>query len=99
VDVTLSQSAFEDLESIKQYYADLHVPEVGDDFVLAIFEHIESLIVHPDIGRMVPEFNEAHIRELIHPPFRIVYLRSKSSIQVIRVWRSERLLSINEQDD
>ena len=30
--------------------------------------------------------------ELIHPPFRIVYRRGAAHIQVIRVWRSERLL-------
>lgn len=94
--VSFSESAIEDLEDIKEYYSDLRVPEIGDDFVVAIFEQIETLIDHPDIGRVVPEFNEEHIRELIHPPFRIVYLRGKSLVQVVRVWRSERLLSLSE---
>lgn len=94
--VSLSESALEDLEEIKVYYFDLEVAEIGNKFVTDIFEHIESLIDHPSIGRVVPEFNEEHIRELIHPPFRIVYLRGKSSIQIIRVWRSERLLNLSE---
>lgn len=94
--VSLSRSAIEDFEDIKQYYFNLEVPEIGHKFTADIFEQIETLTDHPSIGRVVPEFNEEHIRELIHPPFRIVYLRGKSSIQIIRVWRSERLLSLSE---
>ena len=94
--ISFSDSALEDLESIKEYYLDLEVPEVGENFVFAIFEHIETLSDHPDIGRVVPEFNEKHIRELIHSPFRVVYLRGQASIQIVRVWRSERLLSLSE---
>jgi toxin ParE1/3/4 len=52
--------------------------------------------MHPDIGRVVPEFNDELIRELIHSPFRIVYLRERKSINMIRVWRSERLLHLPE---
>ena len=94
--ITLSDSALEDLENIKEYYFDLGVPEIGGDFVVAIFEHIETLTEHPDIGRIVAEFNEEHIRELIHLPFRVVYLRGQALIQIVRVWRSERLLSLSE---
>lgn len=96
--VSLSDSALQDLEKIKEYYLNLEIPEIGENFVIAIFEHIESLIEHPDIGRIVPEFSEEHIRELIHPPFRVVYLRGKASIQIIRIWRSERLLSLSENE-
>lgn len=94
--ITLADSALEDLENIKEYYLDLGVPGIGKNFVVAIFEHIETLADHPDIGIIVPEFNEEHIRELIHPPFRVVYIRGQALIQVARVWRSERLLSLNE---
>ena len=94
--ITLSNSAFNDLEGIKEYHLEQDVPEVGQNFITAIFDHIETLIDHPDIGRIVPEFNEKHIRELIHPPFRIVYLQNSTSIQIIRIWRSERLLLLPE---
>ena len=66
--------------NLPEYYLDQGVPQVGQDFVTAIIEHIESLFMHPDIGRVVPEFNEELIRELIHSPFRIVYLREPKSI-------------------
>lgn len=92
--VSLSDSVLEDLENIKEYYLDLEIPKIGENFIIDIFEPIETLIGHPDIGRIVPEFNGKHIREFIHPPFRIVYLRGQASIQIVRVWRSERLLSL-----
>lgn len=94
--ISFSNSALEDLENIKEHYLDMEVPEIGENFIITIFEHIETLTDHPDIGRIVPEFNEEHIREIIHPPFRIVYLRGQALIQIIRVWRSERLLKLSE---
>lgn len=96
--VSFSDAALQDLENIKEYYLNLKVPEIGENFVIDIFEPIETLTEHPDIGRIVPEFSEEHIRELIHPPFRVVYLRGRALIQIVRVWRSERLLSISEDE-
>ena len=64
---------------------------------MAIIEPIETLSKHPDIGRVVPEFDDELIRELIHSPFRIVYLHDSKSVNTIRIWRSERLLNLPEQ--
>ena len=96
MNISFSKSAIEDLEYIKEYYLEQDVPQIGHDFVVAIIEHIETLSRHPDIGRVVPEFNDELIRELIHPPFRIVYLRESKSVNIIRIWRSERLLKLPE---
>lgn len=49
---------------------------------------------NPEIGRQVPEFQTSSIRELIHAPFRIVYVLNEASIQIIRIWRSERLMTL-----
>jgi len=98
VKVFISSSAFSDLENIKEYYKDEGVPYIGEQYIVSIIDHIETLSDNPDIGRKVPEFDEEKIRELIHPPFRIVYLREKNSIHIIRVWRSERLLVLPEQE-
>lgn len=94
--VLVSESAFTDLKDIKDYYNDQGVADIGINFIKDIFTHIETLKDHPKIGRMVPEFNEESIREIIHPPFRIVYLLEKHIIHIIRVWRSERLLELPE---
>jgi len=96
--ISFSNSAITDLQNIKGYYLEEGIPEIGENFVRSIFEQVETLMDHPDIGRIVPEFDEPHIRELINPPFRIVYMRETKAIQVIRVWRSERLLELPESD-
>ncbi len=90
--ISVSKSAFNDLQSIVAYYSDQGVPDIGIKFSRAIIKHIEVLLEHPDIGRVVPEFEQEHIREIIHKPFRVVYQRDTNTIKVIRVWRSERLL-------
>ncbi len=96
--IFISNSAFSDIESIKEYYENEGISHVGKQYVVSIIDHIQTLSDNPDIGRKVPEFDEEKIRELIHSPFRIVYLREKNSIHIIRVWRSERLLVLPENE-
>jgi plasmid stabilization system protein ParE len=92
--LVIAQAAYDDLEHIKHYYLEQQLPEVGLKFVAEILNAIEKTLEYPDIGRIVPEFNQANIRELIRPPHRIVYLREAEQITLIRVWRSERLLDL-----
>ena len=94
ITITLAESAIQDLTDIREYYHAQEVPEVGDRFVKEIISSVEELAIHPDRGRIVPEFNRPQLRELIHPPFRIVYRRYKEKISVVRVWRSERLMRL-----
>lgn len=96
--VVVTRTAAEDLESIREHYNDEGAPRVGEKFQRELVEHIQHLETHPDLGRIVPELDSPSIRELIHPPFRIVYLREESSVHIIRVWRSERLLVLPEED-
>jgi toxin ParE1/3/4 len=50
---------------------------------------VERLTDYPESGRVVPEFGIARLREVIHPPFRIVYRVDKDRARIVRVWRSE----------
>ena len=92
--IHLTNSAIDDLREMQVYYNERLVPQVGKRFVTEILDRIETLTNNPDIGRVVPEFDADSIRELIHKPFRVVYLRESTSIFVIRVWRSERILEL-----
>jgi len=98
VKILVSKSAFTDIENIIEYYKEQEILNIGSEMVNAVIEHIQVLITHPDIGRKVPEFNEDYIREIIHPPFRIVYLREATTVQIIRVWRSERILKLPDSE-
>lgn len=94
--IEFTESAILDLEDIKSYYLEQQVPHIGDKFISDIINHIETLPSNPEIGRLVPEFRMSHIRELIHSPFRVVYTLNGVDIQIIRVWRSERLMKLLE---
>lgn len=98
MELRIAQSALEDLQAIQEYYKEQDVPHIGNDFVTAILEHSEMLQRHPDVGRVVPEFNLNHIRELIHAPFRVVYLRQAQEVVLIRAWRSEWQLELPENE-
>jgi len=98
VKIFVANSAYSDLEDIKEYYEKEGVARIGKQFVTAIIEHTQTLADNPDIGRVVPEFGEEQIRELIHSPFRVVYLREANSIHIIRVWRSERMLRLPDEN-
>ena len=94
ITIRFAESAVADLEEIKRWYAEQDVSDVGDRLISEIFERVETLRDHPDIGRVVPEFDQPFLRELVHPPFRIVYRREPKHVQIVRVWRSERLLQL-----
>lgn len=98
MELRIAQSALVDLQAIQEYYTEQDAPHIGDKYVTAILEHSGMLKRHPDAGRVVPEFNSDHIRELIHSPFRVVYLRQATEIVLIRVWRSERSLELPEKE-
>ena len=92
--ITFAESAVTDLEEIRAYYLEQQVPEVGDRFLRELIALIEDLPSHPDRGRVVPEFNQSKLRELVHPPYRIVYRRAPQRLSIVRVWRSERLMRL-----
>ncbi len=96
--ISFAESALRDLEGVQAWYLEQGVSEVGARLVDAIFQRVEALTNHPDMGRVVPEFDQPFLRELIHPPFRIVYRRDPQRVRIVRVWRSERLLHLPAVD-
>lgn len=94
VPVRLSESALSDLESIQAWYVEQGVPDVGGRIVGEILARIERLAKHPELGRVVPEFGQAFLKELIQSPYRRVYRRDADAVRVVRIWRGERRLRL-----
>jgi toxin ParE1/3/4 len=67
---------------------------VGERLIREVLREVERLAEFPESGRVVPEFGMAHLREVIHPPFPIVYRVNRNIVRIVRVWRSERLLQM-----
>ena len=92
--ITFAVSAVQDLEAIRTWCADQQIPEVGERLLREILSATERLADFPESGRIVPEFGMASLREIIHPSFCIVYCLDKRGVRIVRVWRSERTLSM-----
>ena len=97
--ISFAESALGDLEEVQSWYAEQGVPGVGARLTEEVFRRVQALADHPDMGRIVPEFDQPFLRELIHPPFRIVYRRDPQRLRIVRVWRSERLLLVPSDSD
>lgn len=96
--IRLAESAVRDLEELRLWYAEQRVPEAGERTLGRILDSIGLLAQLPEMGRVVPEFGQGSLRELVRPPFRIVYRREPDGVSVVRVWRSERLLEFPESE-
>lgn len=92
VKINWTELSISDLKSIYDYisqdskrYASLTINK--------IYNRAQLLIEQPQIGRIVPEFNDANIRELIIGNYRLVYkLLDEYSLDILRIYNSARLL-------
>lgn len=92
--IVFAESALRDLDDIQRWYTEQLVPDVGERLVRELVAKVEQLAAFPESGRIVPEFVIPALRELIHPPFRLVYRIDSTTIFIVRVWRNERLLKL-----
>ena len=92
--ITFAVSAVRDLENIRKWYMQQDVPDVGIRLLREVISQVERLEDFPESGRIVPEFGLDRLREIIHPPFRIVYRLENHRVRIVRIWRSERQLKM-----
>ena len=92
--ITFALSAVVDLEEVRRWYVEQGAPQVGERLLGEIVAAVERLADFPESRRMVPEFGVEGLREIVHPPFRIVYRLEAERVRIVRVWRSERLLRL-----
>jgi toxin ParE1/3/4 len=91
--VSFAESAIRDLEEIRDWYVSRGAAETGVRLVRNLVDLASQLADLPESGRVVPEFEAGWLRELPHPPFRLVYRLDGERVRVVRVWRSEHMLS------
>ena len=94
--ISFAASAVIDLEALRTWYIEREAPEVGGRLLHEVIAAVERLADVPESGRVVPEFGIARLREVIHPPFRIVYRVDKDRVRIVRGWRSERILRMRQ---
>jgi plasmid stabilization system protein ParE len=89
--VVLSPRAIQDLEEIVRYIS-FDNPRAAERLGYALIDAAPSLAALPERGRLVPEFDDGITRELICPPYRIVYRfdSATSRVFVSRFWHAAR---------
>jgi toxin ParE1/3/4 len=92
VKIVWTELSLLDLKEIFDYIADDSVRYAAIT-ANKIYQRVQSITENPFIGRMVPEFNEKSIRELIEGNYRIIYrIKSNIQIDILRVYHVARLL-------
>ena len=66
-------------------YISLDSPFYAEQVVDRVVARLEQARRHPASGRMVPEFGREDVRELIEPPYRLVYRVQADAVEVLSV--------------
>jgi len=84
-------SARLDLRELVAYIAESRSTASGR-FVRQVFRLVGQLVDFPESGRIVPEFDDPNIRELIRRPCRIVYRVKPQEriVEIVRIWHAAR---------
>lgn len=93
VEIKWTNFAVENLNDIGDYI-EKDSFQYAQFVVNSLFDATDILIQHPLAGRMVSEFNDKNIRELIRGSYRIVYkVLNENRIDIITIHHSARLLT------
>jgi addiction module RelE/StbE family toxin len=84
VTVIWSELSIEDLRNIFEYIA-LDSPYYAGLQIDRIVNRTEQLIEFPQSGRVVPEFNNVSLRELIEGNYRIIYQLENETVEIVRI--------------
>ena len=71
-------------------------PSAAENWIETVFSKVEQLKTSPDIGRIVPEINNSHFRELIYGNYRIIYRIERKQISILTIRHGKQILPINE---
>jgi len=87
-----TKESLERLNEIGEYIG-VNNPERAEKFVNYLIENAESILDSPNIGRMVPDFADTRIREIIVKKYRIVYRVKEKTIEILTVFEGHKLLN------
>lgn len=92
VKIEWTQEAIDDLKSIHAYIA-AESRVYANRMIEKLIARVRQLERFPESGKIVPEFGQDSIRELIEGNYRIVYKIHPDQIGIVRVHHTARLLN------
>jgi toxin ParE1/3/4 len=89
--IVWSPASRDDLRDIVRFIARDN-PQRAESFGYELMQRTDILQQHPEAGRVVPEYRNPHLREIIYRPYRIVYRidLDRNLIEIARVWHAAR---------
>ena len=89
--VVWTEEAQAHLDGIYQYIA-RDAPLYAKQTVDKLTRRSEQLMVHPHSGRIVPEYENKQVRELIVFPYRLVYRIKRDRLDILAVFHGAQQL-------
>ena len=86
-----TDEALRHLDSIYRHIAG-DAPIYAQRMVDKITRRSRQIGAFPQSGRMVPEYQDIDIREVVEPPYRIVYRVTADHVDVLAVFHGAQLL-------
>ena len=96
--VVWTEQAWDRLVEIEAFVAD-DDPGAAQRLVDKLVAQGDSLVRHPDRGRIIPEIPGSGLRELLVGNYRIVYRHTAKMIEILTVFEGHRLLRREELSD
>ena len=98
VQVIWTQPALEDLESIHEYLA-RDAARYAEEMVRKLLKTPGILTRFPQIGRVVPEYGDESLREILAGMYRVIYKESTDRVHVVAVVHGSRDLLLSHPDE
>ena len=87
--VRWTRAALADLVSARDHLA-ADDARAAEAMLRKVANSLEQLRRHPRMGRAVPERRSLGYREVVLPPYRLVYAIEGNEIHVLRFWHARR---------
>jgi plasmid stabilization system protein ParE len=93
--IVWSPLALERVEEIARVIA-ADRPGAAEQWVRTVFARVAQLRTYPESGRMVPELARPEVRQLPHPPYRIIYRIDAKRVVILTVRHGRQELDPKE---
>ena len=89
--IIIAPSAQADLADIVRYIAQ-HNSDAAARLGYELITRAESLANFPELGRVVPEFRQPNLREIVCRSYRIIYRTNaaRQTLEIVRFWHGAR---------
>lgn len=79
-----TEQATQQLEAIAEYIS-VSSPVYAEQVVERIVARLQQVLEYPESGRRVPEAPGVEIRELVEPPYRVLYRVRYDTVEIVAI--------------